>query len=274
MSTARRRNFYDVLTLAINDITEHGFDSDGRVAHWVEELRKVAETTLAPAYKVEEMLRQGLGVVYKRLIERGEIARYHPGVSRFTLQRISPHLRAELDRRIMASASLIKMNRAEAIGKTLRRFAGWATSVPAGGGKVDRRESKDDVRKALTSFPFEERRVLIDQGHKLTAAINEIVASDGGAIAAIWRSNWRQAGYDYREDHKDRDKRVYLLRDSWAHKAGLVRSGKAGFYDDVTAVGQEPFCRCYLTYVYSLRELPDGMITKRGKQELKRIKTT
>lgn len=272
MVASRRRNFYDVLTLAVNDVTEHGFDSEGRVAHWVEELRKAAEGALAPAYRVEEMLRQGLGVVYKRLVDRGEVARYHPGVSRFTLQRIAPHLRAELDRRIVASASLIKMNRAEAIGKTLRRFAGWATSVPAGGGKVDKKGSKDDVRKSITSFPFEERRVLIDQGHKLTAVINEIVASDGGAIAAIWRSNWRQAGYDYREDHRERDRNTYLLRGSWAHKSGLVKPGVAGYYDDVTAAGSEIFCRCYIQYVYSLSELPGDMLTKRGQSELKRVK--
>jgi hypothetical protein len=266
-----RRSFYDVLTLAINDVAEHGFDSEGRVAFWTEELRKAAESALQTPAQAEEMLRAGLATVYRRLVDRGEVARYHPGVSRFTLQRIAPRLRAELDRRILASASLIRMNRSEAIGKTLRRFAGWATSIPAGGGVAEKADAKKDVRKALSQLPFEERRCLIDQGHKLTAAINEIVASDGGAIALIWRSNFRQSGYDYREDHRERDGEVYLL-ESWASKAGLVKPGKAGWYKDVTSCGQEINCRCYAVFVYSLGDLPPGMLTKRGETELRRVR--
>lgn len=274
MTSARRKqSFYDVLTAAINDVTEHGFDSEGRLAYWTEELRKAAEGSLRSATAAQDMLRAGLSVVYKRLVDRGEVARYHSGVSQFTLQQVAPQLRAELDRRILASASLIKLNRAEAIGKTLQRFAGWATSVPSGGAKrtTNKKDTKDDVRKSIAQLPFEERRVLIDQGHKLAASINEIVASDGGAIAGVWCSHWRQAGYNYRADHKERDRNVYLLRGSWAHNAGLVKPSGDGFYDEVTAVGQEVNCRCYLTYVYSLRELPKDMLTKRGETELKRV---
>lgn len=273
-SAARKRSFYDVLTLAVADVTEHGFDSEGRIAYWAEELRKAADASLQSPAQAEALLRAGLTTVYKRLVDRGEVARYHPGVSKFTLARIAPRLRAELDRRIVASASLIRMNRSEAIGATMRRFAGWATSVPAGGAKrtTDKKDTKDDVRKSLAQLPFEERRVAVDQGHKLAAAINEIVASDGGAVALIWRSHWRQAGYDYRPDHRERDGKCYLLRGSWADRGGLVKPSGAGYYDEVTAVGQEPYCRCYARYVYSLRDLPRDMLTKLGETELRRVR--
>ncbi len=268
-----RRDFYSILNVAITDIVDNGFDTEGRIAHWMAVLRKAAEQALRPEYQVNEMLRSALGAIYTRLIERGQIVKYHPGISKFTIQQISPRLRAELDKRIMASARLIRMNREEAIDKVLRRFSAWSTSIPAGGSKAqDKADVKASVKKSITQLPFEERRVIIDQGHKFTASLNNILAKDNGAIALIWRSHWRQAGYDYREDHKERDGNVYLLRGCWADDRGLVRPGSAGFYDRVTACGEEIFCRCYATYLYSLSAMPDDMLTKKGRDEIERVR--
>jgi len=114
-------------------------------------------------------------------------------------------------------------------------------------------------------LPYSERFVLIDQGHKLVASINDIIAADGGAIAGQWSSRWRQPGYNYREEHKERDGQFFLIRDSWAHRAGLVKKGKAGYVDESTAPGQEPACRCSYKYVYNIRDLPDDMLTAKGK---------
>jgi hypothetical protein len=243
-----QQSFQEVLAAAIADLVEHGYDSAERVERWMRELRLAAERSLISAASLEQQLRDGLAAIYRKMVDRGGVIRYVPGVERFTLDKIKPQLRNELDRRILASANLIKLNRAQAIDKTLQRFQGWSTSIPPGGVSGEsRREVKENVRKSLAQLPFEERRVLIDQGHKLTAAISEIVASDGGAIAGKWNSHYRQAGYDYREDHKERDYREnggepYLVRDSWAHRAGYVKKGRLGYYDEVTAVGQEPFC--------------------------------
>lgn len=262
-------SFFDVLTAAVEDLAETGYDSQERVDRWMRELREAAVRSMIDPASLEQMLRDGLATTYRKMVDLGGVLRFNPGVERFTLERVRPAMRAELDRRISASANLIKLNRQQAIDKTLQRFQGWSTSIPKGGISGETKsEVKAVVRKSLKQLPYEERRVLIDQGHKLTAAISEIMASDGGAIAGTWRSNFRQAGYDYREDHKERDGRVYLIRDSWAHRAGLVKKGKAGYYDDVTAVGQEPFCRCYMIWIYNLRELPEEMITLRGKEGL------
>ncbi len=269
MDRSTRRGFYDVLSAAVNDITEHGFDTAGRLEYWTAQLRHAAEHAATPLWRMEEMLRAGLGAIYRRLVDRGGVARYHHGIERFTLQRITPQLRTELDRRILASANLIKLYRQQAIDKTLQRFQGWSTSIPAGGSDAqNKRESSRDIRKSLASLPFEERRVLIDQGHKLAASIGAVVAQEGGAIALTWKSHWRQAGYNYREDHKDRDGDVYLIRGNWASKQGFVKPGSAGYYEDVTAVGEEINCRCYAEYIYSLRALPNEMITKKGVEEL------
>lgn len=265
--------FAETVAAAIKDFEEYGYDSEARLERWLSELRKSAEQATSSKSKLAEMLRDALRAIFHRLVEKGSILGRHPGADRFTLQKVAPRLRTELDRRILASASLIKLNRDEAIEKTLRRFSGWATSIPVGGSEaVSRRETSTDLKKALKSLPFEERRVLIDQGHKLTSSLNAILASDGGAIAGKWRSHWRQAGYNYRTDHKERDGHFFLLRDSWAAKSGLVKPGPDGYSDKITQPGEEVFCRCFYEYVYNLRDLPGDMLTEKGAAELERVR--
>lgn len=216
------------------------------------------------------MLSDALTAIYSRLVDKGQIARYHPGIARFTLERVRPALRAELDRRIMAAANLIKLNREATIEKTLKRFQGWSTSLPPRPTPktTDKADVKESLRTGLAGFKFEERRVLIDQGHKLSASLSHVLASGGGAIALIWRSHWRQPGYNYREEHKERDGVIYLLRKSWATERGYVKPGDGGYYDDITAVAEEPFCRCNAQWLYHLRELPSDMITKKGQDAM------
>ena len=262
-------SFPTIVQRAIADISEHGFDTESRIEFWLGELRKSAQAYLMSEAEMTERLRDALGAIYARLIDKGQYARYHQGVGQFTVNKMRPYLRAELDRRIYASANLISLNRDESIKATLRRFQGWATSVPAGGDRDgSRAETAKSVKKSLQQMPFVERRVIIDQGHKLTGAINEIIATDGGAIAVIWRSHWREANYNFRKDHKERDGHVYLIRDSWAHKDKLVQPGPDGYYDEITAVAQEPFCRCWGVYIYSVRRLPDDMVTPKGRASL------
>lgn len=269
MPRPKSHSYYEVLTEAVNDILEHGYDSAERVAYWTNRLAQAAESATKPPPVMEQMLREAMIDIYRRLIEKGGIAATHPGISRFTLEHLKPQLRGELDRRILAAADLIKLNRQEAIRKTLHRFQAWSTSIPAGGTEAAARAKvKKEIRKSLGALPFEERRVLIDQGHKLIASINNVVAKGGGAIALEWRSNWRQANYNYREDHKDRDRKIYTMRPNWALDQGLMKVGPAGYYDQITAVGEEVFCRCYARYLYSLRALPADMITKKGREAM------
>ena len=110
--------------------------------------------------------------------------------------------------------------------------------------------------------------MLIDQGHKLVASLNNVLAVDGKAIALIWHSHWRQAGYKYRPDHKERDEQVYMLRDNWAQEKGFVKVGKSGYYDEITSVGEEPFCRCYAQYLYNIGSVPKELLTKKGADAL------
>ena len=262
----KKLTFFQVVTAAVNDIAKHGFDNVSRVRKWVEAIRQAATAEMVNSATVQAKMGGFLRGTYNRLINKGLILKQHPGMSRFTLAQVKPSLRGELDKRILASASLIKLNREKAIEDTLRRFEGWSTSIPKGGSKVvDKNDEKANVVKSLKQLPFAERRVIIDQGHKFTASLNQILAEDGGAIAARWVSNWRQRNYNYREDHKERDAKVYAIRNSWAHKAGYINKG-AGYTDEITQPAEEPFCRCFYEYIYHLEDLPPAMLTQKGRE--------
>ena len=264
--------YYTTLTAAINDMAENGYDSAERVAYWQSKLREAAERSTATDAQMGQMLRETLQAVYRRLVDKNGVVKYHPGVGRFTLDRLRPYLRPELDRRIAASYDLIKLNRAQAIAQTQRRFSGWSTSLPKGGpAEADKRKLKAEIRKPLAKLPFEERRLLIDQGHKLVSSINDVIAKDGGAIAMIWHSHWRQRNYNYRPDHKERDLKTFAIRGSWALKSGLMTVCD-GYLDEITQPAEAPFCRCYGAYVYNLRQLMPEFLTKKGELELERAK--
>jgi hypothetical protein len=262
------KTFFQVVTDAVADFTAHGFDSEARLDFWMAELRRAAYAASMPERELQAVLQRELRGVYARMVERAGLLKHHPEVSRFTLAHIAPRMRAELDRRILASANLIRLNRTEAINKTLSRFSGWATSIPKGGSKgVDKPGVKEDIRKSITQLSFEERRVVVDQSHKLVSAISETLAVDSGALAGKWRSHWRQANYNYREDHKERDEHYYVVRGNWAIERGFMKAPD-GYVDAIERPAELPFCRCYYVWIYSLRALPGDMLTDKGRQAL------
>lgn len=267
-------SFLKELREAIKFFLEHGYSSEESLIMWTERLRNATENKVG-GDDLWKYASRRLTAAYDLEVMREKALKRHPGISRFTLNYLEPRLRAELDRRIMASADLIKLNRTQAIDKTLQRFSGWATSIPpvsqmsAGLSASSRAgvvETSQNIAKSARQIDFEQRRVMIDQTHKLVANIDNIIATDGGAIAAVWHSHWRQPNYDYREPHKDRDLNVYAIRGNWAQQKGLMKAGPAGYLDEITQPGEEVFCRCYLTYIYNVRSLPDEMKTEKWRK--------
>jgi len=271
VAKTRNRTFNETIAAAIKDFEEHGYDSIERVQRWEKAIEEAARRTMTPESELLAAMRKVLEDTYRRLITRKGILRFNPGVEDYMLRKATPKLREQLAQRIVAAAQLIKLNRDEQIALTLRRFSGLATSIPKGGTDLLKsREIKEKLTKPLTSLPFRDRRVLIDQGHKLTASLSEIVAQEDGAIAGIWHSHWRESGYDYREDHKERDKQVYYVPDSWAMKQGFIKRVRGHSTDDITKPGEEVFCRCYYQWLYNLNELPRDALTKKGMAAMRR----
>lgn len=261
-------SFYEVLSAAIKDLSEHGYDSAERVAMWIERIRIAARDSLVSEVVLEQKLRQHLAQVFDRTVNSGRLLKVHPGVSQYTLAAIKPKLRRELDRRILANASLIKLNRDKAIAETVQRFAGWATSIPIGGSDItNRKEENQKVRRGMAGLSYVERRCLTDQSHKLVASINDIVAKDGGAIAMKWHHVAEgPPAYQSRPEHVARNGKIYAIRDSWAMQKGFMKLGGHSYLDEITQPGEEVSCRCSGIYLYTVSQLPSDMITVKGKE--------
>ncbi|MDA4238721.1 hypothetical protein NY697_18075 [Escherichia coli] len=273
------KTFTRAVREAVKFFLRNGYTSRQELEQWQAIIRQAAESETDDDYM--SMVSDRLRKTYDLQVSKAGALERHKGLSRFTLNYMEPKLRSELDRRILASADLIKLNRTAAINKTVQRFSGWATSIPVqdyvGGGLSASSRSgivanAQHIQKSAEQVDYEARRVMIDQSHKLIANIDNIIATSNNAIAAEWHSHWRQPGYDYREDHKERDKLVYLIRGNWAQKNGYVKAGPAGYLDEITQPGEEVFCRCYVTYLYNLRSIPEDMLTQKGRKFLESMK--
>ena len=258
----------------MSDLIAHGFDSQERLERWLRELRIAAKASLVPEGVLKRELTAALTRAFRQATDPKTLARRNPGVSQYTLLNIKPALRQKLDQRILASANLIRLNRDASIEKTLQRFSGWATSIPAGGTRsVSRREESEKVRRGIAGLPFEERRVIIDQGHKLVASVNQLVAEESGAIAAIWHHVMETSGYQARPEHEARDGRIFVIRDNWAIRDGLMKLSGHKYTDEIEQVAELPYCRCWYEYLTTLRDLPKDMLTAKGNEALMAART-
>ena len=263
--------FRALLAEAISEFTTVGYTSVERVATWVAALRNALERELGPDREIYEELRRTLGGSFDRFLNGRKLDQIVPGVGRYTKELVKPKLYAELDRRILAAADLIKLHKTEAVDRTLRRFQGWSTSIPPGGDEtIDRRETKGLLGKDLRSYRYHKRLVANDQSHKLIANVADLVATEAGAIAARWNSHGaHDPSYNARKDHLSWDGQLYVVRDSWAHREGLIKPVH-GYTDDVPLPGQPVNCRCWYSYITSPRKLPDEMLTRRGQEWIAR----
>lgn len=259
--------FRALIMEALRWFSANGYSSEGVLQDWLLRLRQALDRELPTDKATKTQISNALGKVFAREVKSG-IQKRVPGVSRYTLDRVAPSLRAELDRRIFASVDLIKLNKAAATQKTLQRFSGWVSSVPAGGmAKPDLREVAADILKPSKQVRFEARRVAIDQGAKLSQNVAKVVSIHAGAIAGIWHDRGQyDKSYDYRPDHLERSGKLFLVRDSWALEQGLIAKRGLQYMDEITEPAQEVYCSCWYEFVTSPKALPETMLTSKGRE--------
>lgn len=263
------KKFKELVKKEVERVSKKGYGRGSQLAPSVKVIRIGAQKAAGSESKAEQQIKLDLKAIFEKATSTTAINKSVPWVKSFTIEKIKPELRRELSKAIQASTSLIKIHREEAIGKTEQRFAGWMSSIPAGGNPLkDSKSVVSKIEKPLRSLSYEGRRLAIDQGHKMIANINHIVARQNDAIAAIWHSHWRRPGYKYRTDHKGVDGHIFLIRDSWAMKDRLIKKGDLKFIDEFEMVGQLPYCSCYYQYISNLSEIPEKYLTAKGKKFL------
>ncbi len=261
-------DFYRALAAALEEFRRTGYDSRDRLNYWLGQLRIAANRVLPSPEQSRRTIQAALGKMFRDATSKAGFKRAHPALTQYALQRMGPKLAPILERRIMASADLIKLHREQSIEKVLQRFSGMVTSIPEGGTRsFDTRKDKAAIGKSLRQMSFEERRVVIDQGHKLIANVNQTVAEDNNALGFFWR-HIHQAHYDARPDHEARDGKFFALRGNWAIEAGLMKRGPNPYSDEIDTPSVAPYCRCWAVWVYNIRDLPDDCLTEKGRQQI------
>lgn len=175
-------------------------------------------------------------------------------------------LRDEKDNRIHYAKRLTDMRREETKDTVLRRFEGWASSIPVNRKISNKQEILNFIVKPIKDLPKHEKTIVADQTRKLVANMDAIVADRAGAIGYYWHSLFRVPGYNYREEHKhlDLDGKFIIFKDSWAYRDGLVKRGGQIFQDDIESPGELPNCKCKAKYVYDLGSIPKDCLTIKG----------
>jgi hypothetical protein len=198
-------------------------------------------------------------VDYKALHKRHEIEGYIIAALYFLL-------RDEKDNRIFSAKQLTKMRREETKDTVMRRFAGWASSIPVNRTITNKQEIVNFIVKPIKELPKHEKTIVEDQTRKMVSNMDMIVASEAGAIGYFWHSLFRVPGYNYREEHKhlDLDGKFIILKDSWAYKAGYIKRGNQIFQDDIECPGELPNCKCTAKYVYDINSVPKDCLTIKG----------
>ena len=264
-------SFRELLQEAVREMRTSGFKDFARLAYWLRRLRFAAITDLPTDEALDRSIESAMRAALRRATSAAMVRKTHPGIPLYTVTKLKPQFQVELTRRILASAELIKLNREQMIGRMLSRFSGWATSLPPDA-DTNLSEATAHIAEPVKQSRFEVRRVQIDQGHKLMASIQAVIAEQSGAIAAEWRSHGRHdKSYDARPEHLARDGKIYAIHGNWALERGLMTKG-AGYADEMTQPAVEPFCKCWFRYLTSLRQLPPEMLTEKGKFALQEVK--
>lgn len=248
---------------AVKDLLAHGF-SLARLRAWIALIRQAAEIRTQPP---DAWLDARLRIAMARALSPTAIKRSHKGLARFGVEQVAPAFRSVLAERIRASAELIRLNREQRIAQTLDRFAGWASSIPVNPAPAAVRKVTSHIVQPVDSHSYEVRRVAIDQGHKLAANVNAVIAEQNEAIAFVWHDHGKvDRRYHARKAHLARSGKVFVVRGNWALKEGYMQRAGHKYTDEIEQPGELPMCRCWVTYLYAPSELPADMQTEKGQR--------
>lgn len=262
-----RPSFESALYQHAADLIRIGQANPSRMEDITANLRRMGNEWVQDLFESDvQTLKAELNHTFRRFAEGG-FKRELPEIKAYRIERIKPKLRAELDRRIANAASLIKINRQNMINDAIQRFVGWST------GDISQliTPPRDLTNMDKAGNDYTVRRCRIDQRQKLRANIADIAALDLGAIAFYWRGS-----KDDRERklHTERNDKLYLIRNSWADKQGLLNVRGAEGWNDFTETkddgmpGIPIYCRCHAEYVFNLDSLPINCLSEKGKAQI------
>lgn len=259
-----------VVNSAIDDIIKFG-PNGSNVSSWCREiqgvLNKVSMSSSDAASLVEDYHRayfkkvdSAHGIPLHSVHSDNPYGEVDTVVGSETYGEIRARATSALERVVSAARADSDVFRSREIREALDVFENWANSVPSGGSKEKvYRLNAADVRGAIKSVASWDKRFFISHRRDFTSELDYLFKAQRGAIAARWE--W----YRYPEDdpHEDLNGKIFLVRGSWAHERGLIKTEGMEFLDERALPGVAN-CTCSCCYLNALRALPLAMLTEEG----------
>ena len=248
-----------LLKQAVTDIFRHG---TGNLKTWQSRIVSFMSSIELTPTQAREHAEKVLFSEFEQRFKEKSVIRRQKGIELYTFEQLKPKLQNQLSDRVRGFTELIVVGGETNIQRQKQRLSGWGVNLIQPNGAV----LKKDVEAVVDAIqPTERERYHIrfqdnDQTHKLIAALDKLIADDGGALAVTWNQHWtlnpRNKGTSPKTNHKQFDGKTFILKDCWAVKDELIKAGELKYYENLgDVIGENYNCTCSGTYLYSINEL-------------------
>jgi hypothetical protein len=142
------------------------------------------------------------------------------------------------------------------------QLAAFLSEIPIGGTKAAVvRGHVNPLKRALSDLLEWGGEMSRLQAMSFVSEVSDFLTPAGGdALAMTWQYSRPSCLVP---SHEALHSRVYLVRDSWALKQGLLRAD-VGFVEDTRKFRREIGCMCLASWHFSLPRLPEDLLTPAG----------
>ena len=292
----QNRRYYDVTRCAMNDehIQAFGFElaafaksgpvSQTHAAEIIQRVGNLIEANAASAaesiaaYRLHcaaflERVVEARGIPVSSVVSAGDDAVHEQPKSvdkavsaRF--HELLPALRALLDDHVDSYAEQASVFFAKQKSAFDAQLSAFLSEIPDGGTEAAVvRTHVNPIKRALSDVLEWGAKMRRLQSISFVSEVNDFLTPAGGdALAMTWHYSRPTCLVPSHEALHDR---VYLVRDSWALKQGLLRAD-AGFVEDTRKFRREIGCMCSSSWLFYLPSLPEYLLTPAGVAKLEK----
>lgn len=205
----------------------------------------------------------------------------HEGLAAYKIKDVQEPFRRALEKRILNSLNLIKFKDEALLAAVEARFINFAIDDSIKDKTLKNLENNLKINEAKKTQRNYVKNILTDQTNRLNSDIDNIVATSNDAIGLIWNTREDNRvvgnptglypkGNDMHNNHFERNKKFFILSSGWAHKKKLLSGEIYEQLEDVKTIGRAINCRCYMYYIYDLRDVPKENLSENGKRYIKK----
>ena len=205
-----------------------------------------------------------------------DVYKHNKGLDKFSINKMHPLLLKHVDSTMKDIIDLTRIKDEQLKLELEKRFNHFIRHELQNDTNLQDVKDKvrfNDIKETSSQY---RNMVLSDKTHKMNLAIDKAIATENNAFACIWHTQEdkrvvgnpsglypKVTNEQAHGNHYKRNNKVFILKNSWAYKQKLVTGD---LYEDLADGGVEKAynCRCYLEYIYDLRDIDEAFLTKKG----------